>query len=281
MTVLVDNQKLRERYGAITRGKNEFFQVKIADDVTLDGWAMYPPDFDPSKQWPVVFHVYGEPWSQTVKDTWFLSHHLFHRWLTQQGYVVMSVDARGTPAPRGRDWRKALYQKIGVTSSADWNEAVQALRKQHAWMDPARQAIWGWSGGGAMTLNMLFRYPDLFAAGMSVAPVTDVALYDTIYQERYCGDPRQVPEVYRQCSPITFAKNLKGHLLLVHGTGDDNVHFQHSERLFDELVANDKQFEYLAYPNRTHAIVERQGTRKHLYGSLSDFLNRRVPPGPK
>ena len=278
---LVANEPLRERYVAVQKGKNEFFQVPIGDGLTLDGWAMYPPDFDASKSWPVLFHVYGEPWSQTVKDTWFLNHHLFHRWLTQQGYVVMSVDARGTPAPKGRDWRKALYQKIGVVSSHDWNEAVLALRKQHPWMDGKRQAIWGWSGGGAMTLNMLFRYPDLFAAGMSVAPVTDISLYDTIYQERYCGDPRVVPEVYRECSPITFAGNLKGNLLLVHGTGDDNVHFQNSERLFDALVAADKHFEYLAYPNRTHSIGERSGTRKHLYGSLADFLNRRIAPGPK
>jgi dipeptidyl-peptidase 4 len=278
---LVDNHALRERYAAVTKGKNEFFQVTIGDGVTLDGWAMYPPDFDASKSWPVLFHVYGEPWSQTVKDTWFLNHHLFHRWLTQQGYVVMSVDARGTPAPKGRDWRKALYQKIGVVSSQDWEKAVQALGAQHPWMDQRRLAIWGWSGGGAMTLNMMFRYPDLFAAGMSVAPVTDISLYDTIYQERYCGDPRVVPEVYRQCSPITFAGNLKGNLLLVHGTGDDNVHFQNSERLFDALVAADKHFEYLAYPNRTHSILERSGTRKHLYGSLADFLNRRIPAGAR
>ncbi|HZN40228.1 MAG TPA: DPP IV N-terminal domain-containing protein [Planctomycetota bacterium] len=279
--VLVDNKKLRDKYEAVAKGKNDFFDVKVADGVVLDGWVMTPPDFDASKKWPVVFHIYGEPWAQTVKDTWFLGHHLFHRWLTQQGYVVMSVDARGTPAPKGRDWRKALYQKIGVTSSQEWNEAVTALCAQGSWMDKTRLAIWGWSGGGAMTLNMLFRYPDLFCAGMSVAPATDLALYDTIYQERYCGDPRKVPEVYRECSPITFAKNLKGKLLVVHGTGDDNVHFQHSERLFDELVKHGKLFEYLAYPNRTHSIVERAGTRKHLYGSLSDFLNRRVPPGPR
>ncbi|MBL8751109.1 MAG: DPP IV N-terminal domain-containing protein [Planctomycetes bacterium] len=279
--VLVDNTKLRARYDAVAKGQNEFFQVEIEPGVTLDGWVMHPPDFDDAKKWPVVFHVYGEPWSQTVKDTWFLSHHLFHRWLTQQGYVVMSVDARGTPAPKGRDWRKALYQKIGVTSSHDWNLAVTKLCEQFTWMDELRLAIWGWSGGGAMTLNMLFRYPDLFCAGMSVAPVTDISLYDTIYQERYTGDPREVPEVYRECSPITFAKNLKAHLLLVHGTGDDNVHFQHSERLFDELVAHDKQFEYLAYPNRTHAIVEGENTRAHLYAALSDFLKRRVPAGPR
>jgi dipeptidyl-peptidase 4 len=281
LLTVVGNEKLRERYAEVEKGKNEFFEVMIAQGVRLDGWAMYPENFDPAKSWPVVFHVYGEPWAQTVMDSWFVPHHLFHRWLTQLGYVVMSIDARGTPAPKGRDWRKALYQKIGVLSSQDWNTAVQALRKQHAWMDPQRQVIWGWSGGGSMTLNMLFRYPELFAAGMAVAPATDGALYDTIYTERYWGDPRVVPEVYRQCSPITFAKNLKGNLLLVHGTGDDNVHYQNSERLFDELVKHGKLFEFLAYPNRTHAIREGPGTRAHLYASLADFLQRRVPAGPR
>lgn len=277
--VLVDNQKVREVYAKVDKGKNEFFHVRTDDGHTLDGWAMYPKDFTADGKWPVVFHVYGEPWSQTVKNTWQLGHHLFHRWLTQQGYVVMSVDARGTPAPKGRDWRKALYQNIGVVSSHDWGQAVRKLLKQHTWMDAERLAIWGWSGGGAMTLNMLFRHPGLFDAGMSVAPVTDISLYDTIYQERYCGDPREVPEVYKNCSPITFAKNLQDHLLLVHGTGDDNVHFQNSERLFDELVAHDKMFEYLAYPSRSHGISEGRGTRRHLYGSLSNFLGRRVPAG--
>lgn len=279
--VLAEGKTLAERYARVAKGRNEFFQVKTPDGITLDGWAMYPPDFDPSKKWPVLFHVYGEPWAQTVLDTWFLNHHLFHRWITQLGYVVMSVDARGTPAPRGRDWRKALYQKIGITSSRDWDGAVAALCAQHAWMDATRLAIWGWSGGGSMTLNMLLRYPDRFAAGMSVAPVTHLALYDTIYQERYSGDPREVPEVYTQCSPLTFARNLRAHLLLVHGTGDDNVHFQNSEMLFDAFVAAGKKFEYLAYPNRTHAIREGPGTRRHLYDSLADFLLRRVPSGPK
>ncbi|MCR9244103.1 MAG: S9 family peptidase [bacterium] len=279
--VLVDNAELKKKYAAIEKGENEFFQVKTADGHELDGWVMYPPGFDPAKKWPVLFHVYGEPWSQTVKDTWWLGHHLFHRWITQRGYVVMSLDARGTPAPKGRDWRKALYQKIGVVSSHDWHQAVTRLYAEKAWIDQDRTAIWGWSGGGAMTLNMLFRYPELFAAGMSVAPVTDIGLYDTIYQERYCGDPRQVPDVYRECSPIHFAQNLTGKLLLVHGTGDDNVHFQHSERLFDELVEHDKRFEYLAYPNRTHSIREGKNTRRHLYGSLADFLTRHVPTGAR
>ena len=279
--VLVDNERLRGRYAAVEKGEAKFFEVETADGHTLDGWVMYPADFDPARQWPVLFHVYGEPWGQTVKNTWSLGHHLFHRWVTQQGYVVMSVDARGTPAPKGRDWRKALYQNIGVVSSRDWSQAVAALLDEHAWMDRARLAIWGWSGGGAMTLNMLFRYPDLFAAGMSVAPVTHISLYDTIYQERYCGDPREFPEVYERCSPVNFAHQLQGDLLLVHGTADDNVHFQNSERLFDALVRHGKLFEYLAYPNRSHSIRERAGTRAHLYGSLADFLRRRVPSGPR
>jgi dipeptidyl-peptidase-4 len=168
-----------------------------------------------------------------------------------------------------------------VRSAHDWNQAVTALCAAHAWIDRQRLAIWGWSGGGSMTLNMLFRHPDLFAAGMSVAPVTDIALYDTIYEERYSGDPRSVPDVYRESSPITYAGNLQGALLLVHGTGDDNVHFQNSERLFDALVAHGKQFEYLAYPNRTHSIHEGKGTRAHLYGALAGFLARRVPAGPR
>jgi dipeptidyl-peptidase-4 len=279
--VLNDNRELGERYAKVRKGKNEFFRVKIADGTELDGWAMYPAEFDPAKKWPVLFHVYGEPWDQTVKDTWELEHRMFHRWLTQLGYVVMSVDARGTPAPRGRAWRKALYQKIGVLSSKDWSEAVPALCGQHSWMDRSRLAIWGWSGGGSMTLNMLFRYPDLFAAGMSVAPVTDVALYDTIYQERYLGLPQEVPQVYRECSPISFAKNLKGALLLMHGTGDDNVHYQNSERLVDELIRQGKLFEFRAYPNRTHSLAEGEGTQAHVYATLADFLKRRVAPGAR
>lgn len=279
--VLVDNEDLRARYDALEMGAHEFFEVTTEDGHTLDGWVLYPAGFDATKRWPVVCHVYNEPWSQTVKDVWPLRHHLFHVWLTQQGYVVLSVDGRGTPAPKGRDWRKALYQNIGVVSSHDWNQAMQALLAKHGWMDRDRLAIWGWSGGGAMTLNMLFRYPDLFACGMSVAPVTDIRLYDTIYQERYCGDPRQFPEVYERCSPIQFAENLTGDLLLVHGTADDNVHFQNSERLFDKLVAHGKLFEYLAYPNRTHAIRERANTSAHLYASLADFVRRRMPSGAR
>jgi dipeptidyl-peptidase 4 len=278
---LVDHRALRAACQAIEKGNDEFFTVDLGDGAQGDGWAMYPPDFDAARQWPVVFHVYGEPWSQVVLDRWDLRHHLFHRWLTQLGYVVMAIDARGTPAPKGRDWRKALFQQIGVRSSADWHAAVTKLRAQHAWMDPRRQAIWGWSGGGAMTLNLLFRYPDLFAAGIAVAPVTDIALYDTIYQEKYCGDPRRFPEVYRRCSPITFAKDLQAALLLVHGTGDDNVHYQHSERLVDELVRHGKLFECLPYPNRTHALAEGDGTRAHLYAALADFLQRRVASGPR
>ncbi len=279
--MLAANEELAARYAALDQGESSFFKVTTKDGVTMDGFLMLPHGFDPARQWPTLFHVYGEPWSQTVLDSWFCRHHLFHRWMTQLGYAVVSLDARGTPAPKGRDWRKALHRKIGVLSSLDWDQGVAALLARHDWMDRSRLGVWGWSGGGAMTLNLLFRYPERFAAGMSVAPVTDISLYDTIYQERYCGDPRQAPEVYRDCSPITFAAALQRPLLLVHGTGDDNVHWQHSERLVDALVAHGKLFEYLAYPNRTHAIAEGQGTRAHLYAALADFLQRRVAAGPR
>ncbi|MFK7742556.1 MAG: DPP IV N-terminal domain-containing protein [Planctomycetota bacterium] len=281
--VLVENQALAERYQGLAKGTAGFFHLTTSDGNRLAYWLMMPPGSDAddaSMKVPVVCHVYNEPWSQTVKDTWFLRHHLFHLWLTQKGYAVVSIDARGTPAPRGRDWRKALFQGIGVVSSHDWSQAMPKLLAKHGALDGERMAIWGWSGGGAMTLNMLFRYPELFACGMAVAPVTHISLYDTIYQERYCGDPRKFPEVYERCSPITYAKNLKADLLLVHGTADDNVHFQNSERLFDELVAQGKLFEYLAYPNRTHAIRERKNTSAHLYASLADFLRRRLPAKP-
>lgn len=270
---------LRRRHDALARGPHEFLALEIEPGITLDAWVMYPPDFDAKRSWPLVLHVYAEPWSQTVLDSFGNKHLLFHRWLAQQGYVVASIDPRGTPAPRGRAFRKALHRTIGVQSARELDRAVGVLLGLRPFLDPKRLAVWGWSGGGATTLNLLFRHPDRFAAGMAVAPVTDVALYDTIYQERYLGDPRTSPEVYRASSPIEFANGLRAPLLLVHGTGDDNVHWQHSERLVDALVAHGKRFEYLAYPNRTHAIAEGAGTRAHLYDALADFLRRRVPAG--
>ena len=277
--VLAANQVYRDKVAALDRGAVEFFRVDQGDGVMLDGWIMKPPDFDPSREYPLLVHVYGEPANATAEDAWGGSRYLWHLYLTQRGYLVASVDPRGTPAPRGREWRKTIYRRIGTLTSHDIAGAVAAIE---AWpyVDPERTAIWGWSGGGSQTLNALFRYPDVFEAGMAVAPVADVRLYDTIYQERYMGLPQDNPEDYAQSSPLMYADRLEGDLLVVHGTGDDNVHFQGTERLINALVAANKSFQMMAYPNRTHGIWEGENTTLHLYSLLTRYLENHTPPGP-
>ncbi|MBL8189763.1 MAG: S9 family peptidase, partial [Acidobacteria bacterium] len=275
---MFDNKELAERLAKLKPVAHEFFRVKIEDGVELDGWMMKPPGFDATKKYPVLFHVYGEPWGQTVLDAWSGGQAMWHRMLAQQGYLVMSVDNRGTPAPRGRAWRKSIYRKMGIRNSLDQANAARAI-SQWPFVDATRIGIWGWSGGGSSTLNAMFRYPDVYKVGMSVAPVPDIRYYDTIYQERYCGLPQDHPDEYKQSSPITFASQLQGQLLLVHGTGDDNVHYQGSEALINALIAANKQFTMMAYPNRSHGIYEGPGTTRHLYGLLTQFLNEKLPPG--
>ncbi|NJD18522.1 MAG: S9 family peptidase [Gemmatimonadetes bacterium] len=276
--VMSDNAELKEKVATLAKGDVEFFRLERPDGPPLDGWMMKPPGFDPSKKYPVLFHVYGEPASQTVVDRWGGSTYLWHLMLTQMGYIVASVDNRGSPAPRGREWRKSVHGAIGVLASEDQAAANRELRKR-PYVDGDRIGIWGWSGGGSMTLNMMFRHPDLYATGMSVAPVPDQLLYDAIYQERYSGVLPEFAEGYRKGSPITYADGLKGNLLLVHGTGDDNVHYQGSERLINRLVALNKQFTMFAYPNRSHGIFEGAGTTLHLRTLLTNYLTEHLPPG--
>jgi dipeptidyl-peptidase-4 len=278
LTVLQDNAELVARVREIGID-HAFERVAIADGTELDAWVMYPPGFDPERRYPVLFHVYGEPWGQTVLDRWGGRQLLWHRYLNELGYVVMSVDNRGTPAPRGRDWRKVVYGEVGTLAAADQAAAVRALSARHAWMDPDRIAIWGWSGGGSMTLNAMFRYPALYQTGMSVAPVPDQRYYNSIYQERYMGTPQANPEGYRSASPISYAEGLEGNLLIVHGTGDDNVHYQGTEALINRLIAGNRHFTMMAYPNRSHGIFEGSGTTRHLYGLLTRYLTEHTPPG--
>ncbi|MEP6707209.1 MAG: S9 family peptidase [Pyrinomonadaceae bacterium] len=278
--MLIDNRELRERLSKLKQVPSEFFRVDIGEGVQLDGWMMKPPDFDPSKRYPVLFYVYGEPWGQTVLDSWGGTTLMWHKMLAQQGYIVMSVDNRGTPAPRGRAWRKVIYRRMGIVNSGDQADAVKAIIKW-PFVDAARVGIWGWSGGGSSSLNAIFRYPDLYHMAMAVAPVPDLHYYDTIYQERYCRRPQDNPEEYKQSSPITFAGQLKGQLLVVHGTGDDNVHYQGTEALINALVAANKPFTIMSYPNRSHGIYEGRGTTRHLYGLLTRYLNEKLPSGPR
>jgi dipeptidyl-peptidase-4 len=278
LRTLIDNKELQDRMSKLKATPSEFFQVDIGG-VKLDGWMMKPPDFDPGKRYPVLFYVYGEPWGQTVLDAWTGRTRLWHQMLAQQGYLVMSVDNRGTPAPRGRAWRKIIYRKTGIVNSGDQAAAARAIAKW-PFVDPARIGIWGWSGGGSSTLNALFRYPETYSTGVSVAPVPDLHYYDTIYQERYGGLPKDHPEEWKQSSPITFAKQLKGNLLIIHGTGDDNVHYQGTEALINALVAANKPFSMFAYPNRSHSIAEGPGTQRHLYELMTRYLHEKLPPGP-
>ncbi|MDP2469498.1 MAG: DPP IV N-terminal domain-containing protein [Candidatus Palauibacterales bacterium] len=274
---LVDNRTLKETVAALDRGKVEFFQVDIGE-ARLDAWMMYPPDFDPAKQYPILFYGYSEPWGQTVQDAWGGGNYLWHLMLTQQGYIVASVDNRGTPGPRGRDWRKALYRKIGQLNVADLSSAARIIISR-PFVDPERVGTWGWSGGGEMALNLIFQYPDVYGTAIAVAAVSHQKYYDTIYTEKYMGLPDEAAEDYEAGAPITHARDLEGNLLLVHGTGDDNVHYQNFEALVNELIRHNKHFTMLAYPNRSHGIFEGEGTRLHLYTEMTRYLNENMPPG--
>jgi putative heme-binding domain-containing protein len=273
---LTDNGKLREKLAALTRPQIEFMKVPIGNGVTLDGWAMKPAKVEPAAKLPLLMHVYGEPHGQTVRDAWPGPRGLWHWMLAQQGFVVASVDNRGTNVPRGRAWRKAVHRKIGTVAPAEQAAAVRELLKRWPFVDPTRVGSWGWSGGGSMSLNAIFRHPDLYRTAIAVAPVADQTLYDTIYQERYMGLPADNAAAYRDGSPIAHAGKLRGNLLLVHGTGDDNCHYQGTERLMEELIAKGKRFDVLPYPNRTHAIKEGRNTDQHLMEAMTRFLQLNV-----
>jgi dipeptidyl-peptidase-4 len=201
--------------------------------------------------------------------------------LTQMGYIVMTVDNRGINVPRGRAWRKIIYRRIGILASAEQAAAVKAIIKRWSYVDPERLGIWGHSGGGAMTLNMMFRYPDLFRMGMASAAVAHQRYYDSIYQEMFMGLPKDNPEGYKQGSPLTFASQLKGNLLIVHGTGDHNVHYQHAEMLANELVKHNKAFTMVSYPNRDHGLGEAPNTPLHRHETMTRYLKENLPLGAR
>ncbi|WP_239018206.1 S9 family peptidase [Sphingomonas flavalba] len=273
------NAAMRAFVGAADKGAAEFFRVDIGGGVALDAWMMKPPGFDPAKTYPLLIYVYSEPAGQTVQDSWGGDRYLWHLMLTQRGYLVASIDSRGANSPRGRDWRKSIYRQIGIQASADQAAALRAMIASRPYIDPARIGVWGRSGGGAMTLNAMFRYPELYATGIAIASPTDQRLYNAIYQERYMGLPDDNAKGYADGSPINFAQNLRGKLLVIHGTADDNVHYQNLEQLVDRLMAHGKQFSMMAYPDRTHGISEKPGTRLHLQTLMTDYLNDNLPPG--
>ena len=278
LQTLANNAALRKRVQALKRQPVEIFRVEVGSGVVLDGWIMKPAGFDPKQKYPLLVYVYGEPAGQTVLDRWSGSRYLWHTLLTQRGYLIMSVDNRGTPAPRGREWRKSVYRKIGIIGPQDQAAAVREVLKSREFIDPKRVGIWGWSGGGSSSLHAIFKFPDVYHTAISIAPVPNQRYYDTIYQERYMGLPNDNVDGYRDGSAMNFAHQLKGNLLLIHGTGDDNCHYQTTELLINKLIQHNKRFTMMAYPNRTHAIKEGKNTTRHLYGLMTSYLMQNLPP---
>lgn len=257
----------------------QMIQLTTDDNVTMDGWMIKPANFDSTKKYPVLFYVYAEPAAATVKDAaGSAGTFLYAGDIAADGYLQISLDGRGTPAPKGAAWRKAIYGKIGIVNIRDQAMAAKKIMKWN-FVDTSRIAVWGWSGGGSTTLNLLFQYPDIYKTGIAIAPVANQLLYDNIYQERYMGLPQESRENFINGSPITYAKNLRGNLLVIHGTGDDNVHYQGTEMLVNELVKNGKQFQMMSYPNRTHSISEGEGTSQHLANLFTMYLREHCPGG--
>ena len=279
--VLAENKKLKERLAELKRPASEFFRVPVAEGVELDAWCIKPPDFDPAKKYPLLIYVYGEPAGQTVKDQWGGKSHLWHLMLAQQGYLVMSFDNRGTDTPRGRAWSRSVYRQIGILASQDQAAALKRVLATRPYVDAKRIGIWGWSGGGSMTLNAMLRFPDLYQTGIAIASVPNMRYYDTIYQERYMGLPADNADGYRNGSPLTFASQLKGDLLLIHGTGDDNCHYQGVEALVNEFIKYNKPFRMMSYPNRSHGISEGANTTLHLRELMTSFLQEKLPAGAR
>jgi len=279
--VFEDNAALAEHYDRLVKGKLEFFTAPGADGTPLQGLMHFPPDFDAQKRYPLLIYVYGEPAAMVAADRWDRQRGLWHLMMAQRGYVVAMLDSRGQPAPKGRAWRKSIYRTLGLTNVDDQAAAVLALLDARPYLDAARVGIWGHSGGGTSTLHALFRHGDIFKAGVSRAPLPDIRLYDSIYQERYSGILPDDAGYYDKAVALNYAHQLQGQLLLVHGTGDDNVHYQGSERLINALVKHRKQFQFFSYPNRTHGLREGAMTTLHLMQMQTDFFDRHIGGGPR
>ncbi|WP_461077823.1 S9 family peptidase [Spirosoma flavus] len=270
------------KVSSVAKPNVSFFSLTTDEGVTLDGWMAKPTDFDSTKKYPIVFFVYGEPASCTVNDVFSVgSNRLFAGDMAKAGYLYVALDNRGTPNLKGANWRKSIYRNIGRINVRDQAMGAKKLFSQHAYIDTSRVAVWGWSGGGSTTLHLLFQYPDIYKTGISIAAVGNQLFYDNIYQERYMGLPQENREDFVSGSPVTYAKNLKGNLLYIHGTGDDNVHYDNAEVLINELVKYNKQFQVMPYPNRTHGISEGPGTSEHLRTLYTNYLLKNCPPGPR
>jgi dipeptidyl-peptidase-4 len=270
--VLYDNEPLKETLSKLNLPKVEFFKVTTADGVEMDGKMIKPEDFDENKKYPVLFQVYGEPAGQTAIAT---MDNLWHLYLAQQGLLVITLDNRGTPSLKGATWRKSIYRNMGIINARDQAMAAKEILNWN-FIDAQHIGVWGWSGGGAMTLNLMFQYAEIYKTGIAVAAVTNQLFYDNIYQERYMGLPSENPDDFVKGSPATHAAGLQGNLLYIHGTGDDNVHYQNAEFLINALIRENKVFDLMIYPNRSHGIYEGQNTSRHLYTTMTNYIKKHL-----
>jgi dipeptidyl-peptidase 4 len=278
---LEDNAVLRKKMKALISQPTEFIQLDIGGGVVLDAWMIKPTGFDPSKKYPVLVYVYGEPHAQMVLDAWGKAQNDYHRVIADLGYLVVSIDNRGTPAPKGAAWRRAVFGSLGPLSTEEQAAALKELARTRTFVDTSRVAIWGWSGGGSNTLNAMFRKPDVYQVGIAVAPKPQPHLYNAEFQEIYMQTPETNPDGYRRAAPMNFAEGLKGNLLIIHGTGESNTHLQITEALVDRLIELGKRFDYMAYPNRDHGLSEGHGTAVHLRMLMARYLLEHLPPGPR
>lgn len=270
---LETNEELKQKLKELEITKKEFGTFKTLGDVDLNYWIIKPPHFDASKQYPAIFMIYGGPGRNTVMKSWDGLNYLWHQMLAQQGYVIISVDPRGTMY-RGRDFMHSTYLNLGKLETEDMIEAAKHFGNLD-FIDKNRLGMMGWSYGGFMSSLAMTKGADYFSLGIAVAPVTSWRYYDTIYTERFMRTPQENPDGYDHNSPINFVDKLKGAYLLVHGSTDDNVHYQNTMDMIDALVAADKQFELFIYPNRNHGIYG-GNTRYHLYNLMTDFIKRNL-----
>jgi dipeptidyl-peptidase-4 len=279
--VLEDNSEIAERMNSLGCQPAEFLKLDIGDGIEFDAWMLKPKDFAPTKKYPLFIYVYGEPHAQTVLNEWGAAQIDFHRVVAELGYIVVSIDNRGTPCPKGAAWRRSIFGSLGPLSTEEQEAGLKALAKQCTFIDTDRVGIWGWSGGGSNTLNALFRKPDTYHVGIAVVPKPQPHLYNAWFQEIFMRTREVNPEGYEKAAAINYAEGLKGKLLIMTGSGETNTHIQIIEGLVDHLIKLGKPFDYMVYPKRDHGLREGDGTVVHVRMHILRYLYNNLPFGPR
>lgn len=270
---ILNNNSLLDKLKEYQYSNKEFFELKTKD-ATLNSWILKPANFNPNKQYPLLMVQYSGPGSQKVENSWNSYNDYWYQHLAQKGYIVACIDGRGTGF-KGSAFKRVTYKELGKYETIDQIEAAKVLGKR-SYIDADRIGIWGWSFGGFMASNCLLKGNDVFNTAIAVAPVTSWRYYDSIYTERYMQTPQENPSGYDENSPLFHAKKLKGNYLIIHGTGDDNVHVQNTYQMVNALIEENKPFEQAIYPDRTHGIYRGKNTRLHLFAKMTDFLDKNL-----